>query len=67
MLKIFDITKSIRIKIDTLNLVIKIYLNQKHKNKQYLVIYYSRKLLLIKQNYNIHNKKLLTIVTTLKN
>ena len=49
-------------KIDTLNLVIKACLNQKHK-KKYFVIYYLKKLSLIEQNYDIYDKKLLTIVT----
>ena len=40
---------------------------QKHKEKiWYLVVYYSRKLIPLKLNYNIYNKELLAIVTALK-
>ena len=40
---------------------------QKYKDKiQHPVVYYSRKLIPLELNYNIYNKKLLTIVTVLK-
>ena len=40
---------------------------QKYKDKiWYLVVYYSKKLILLKLNYNIYNKKLLVIITVLK-
>ena len=40
---------------------------QKYKDKiQHLVIYYSRKLIPLELNYDIYNKKLLAIVTVLK-
>ena len=40
---------------------------QKHKDKiQHLVVYYSRKLILLELNYNIYNKELLVIVIVLK-
>ena len=40
---------------------------QKYKDKiQYLVAYYSCKLTLLKLNYDIYNKELLTIITVLK-
>ena len=40
---------------------------QKYKNRvQYLIIYYSRKLILLKLNYDIYNKELLAIITVLK-
>ena len=43
------------------------YIVQKYKNGiWYLVIYYSRKLILVELNYNIYNKKLLAIVIVLK-
>ena len=38
----------------------------KHEKKQYFITYYLRKLSLIEQNYDMHDKKLLTIVTILK-
>ena len=42
------------------------WFDQKYKNKQYLIINFSIKLLLVKSNYNINNKKLLIIVALFK-
>ena len=39
--------------------------NQEEKTKMRLITYYSRKILVIKQNYNIYNKELLVIVLEL--
>ena len=53
--------------MDLLDFILGAYIVQKHKNKiQYLVAYYSRKLIPLKLNYNIYNKELLAIVTVLK-
>ena len=47
--------------------MLKVYIVQKHKDEiWYLVAYYSRKLSPVELNYNIYNKKLLTIVAVLK-
>ena len=54
------------VKTDVLDFVLGIYLVQKYPNKWYLVAYYSRKMTLLELNYNIYNKKLLGIVTVLK-
>ena len=67
LLKMFHIKKLIRIKIDTLNLIIKTCLNQKNKKFWLFIIYYLKKLSLIEQNYDVYNKKLLIIITLLKN
>jgi len=57
----------IRIEIDILDLVLRVYLLQKHVDRVWhLVIYYSRKLILLELNYNIYNKELLSIVVALK-
>jgi len=57
----------IRVKIDILDFILKACLLQKHADRVwYLVIYYSRKLILLELNYDIYNKKLLGIVTALK-
>ena len=56
-----------RVKIDLLDFILEVYMVQKHKDKiWYLVIYYSRKLTLLKLNYDIYNKELLAIVIVLK-
>ena len=67
ILKMFDTTKSIRMKIDASNLIIKTCLNQKYEEKQHFITYYSKKLSSIEQNYDVHDKKLLIIVAALKN
>jgi len=57
----------IRVKTDTLDFVLGVYLLQKHTDKVWhLVTYYSRKLTLLELNYNIYNKELLGIVAALK-
>ena len=53
-LKIFNIQKSIKMEIDALNLVIETCLSQEYKGKWYFIVYYSRKLSSIEQNYDIH-------------
>ena len=53
--------------MDVLDFAVGIYLLQKYKNGvQYLVIYYSQKIILLELNYNIYNKKLLAIIIALK-
>ena len=66
ILQMFDSKKSIRIEINALNLTIDACLNQKNEGKQHLVTYFSRKLSSIEQNYDIHDKKLLTIIIFLE-
>ena len=66
ILKFYTLSLLIVVKIDILNFILSIYLIQKYLNRQYLVIYYSRKLTLLELNYNIYNKELLGIVTALK-
>ena len=57
----------IRVKINLLDFVLKIYIIQKYKDGiQYLVVYYSKKIILVKLNYNIYNKELLVIIIVLK-
>ena len=54
------------VKTDILDFVLSIYLVQKYLDRQYLVIYYSRKMTPPELNYNIYNKELLGIVAVLK-
>ena len=54
------------IEIDILDFILGACLLQKHQDVQYLVVYYSRKIILLELNYNIYNKELLGIVTVLK-
>ena len=48
------------------NSIIRAYLTQKQNNKKHLIIYYSQKYSKIKQNYDIHDKRLFTIINILK-
>ena len=67
ILKIYLLILLIKIKINILNFILGVYLLQKYVNKvQHLVIYYSRKLILLKLNYNIYNKELLIIIIVFK-
>ena len=62
----FNSKKTIRIETNASNLAIDACLNQENEDKQHLVAYFSRKLSLAKQNYDIHDKELLAIVTFLE-
>ena len=56
-----------RVEIDILDFILGVYLLQKHADRvQYLVVYYSRKLIPLELNYDIYNKELLGIVVALK-
>ena len=62
----FDFKKLERMKIDASDLVIGACFSQLYENMWHLVTYYFRKLSLAKQNYDIHDKKLLAIVAVLE-
>ena len=67
ILKIYKLELPIKVEIDLLDFILKVQLLQRYKDKiQYLVVYYSRKLILVKLNYNIYNKELLVVVAVLK-
>ena len=53
-------------KIDASDLAIGACILQMHNEKWHSVTYFSRKLTSVEQNYDIHDKKLLTIITALK-
>ena len=56
-----------RVKIDLLDFALGACMVQKYKDKiQYLVVYYSKKLIPLELNYNIYNKELLAIIIVLK-
>ena len=53
--------------MDLLDFVIKAQLSQLYRDRiWHLVVYYSRKLISLKLNYNIYNKELLAIVVAFK-
>jgi len=66
ILKMYDSRLSSRIEIDALDLVIDACFNQEHEGIWHSITYLSRKLSLVEQNYDIHDKKLLAIVVALK-
>ena len=66
ILKIYMPSLLTVVKIDILDFILGIYLVQKYPNRQYLIIYYSRKITPLELNYNIYNKELLNIIAALK-
>ena len=66
ILQMFNSKKTIRIETNASNLIIDACLNQESEDKQHFMTYFSRKLSLVKQNYDIHDKELLAIIISLK-
>jgi hypothetical protein len=66
VLKMFDLKRSERMEIDASDLVIDACFSQLYEDMWHSVTYYSRKLSSAKQNYDIHDKKLLAIIAALK-
>ena len=66
MLRMFDTKIPIELETDASDLAIGACLTQRHENRRHPVAYYSRKITQAEQNYNIHNKELLTIVIALQ-
>ena len=67
ILKIYKLELLIKVETDLLDFILGAQLLQKYKDGiQYLVVYYSRKLIPVELNYNIYNKELLVIVVVLK-
>jgi hypothetical protein len=64
-LKIFDPEIPIQIETDASDLVIGACLTQEHKGTRMPIAYYSRKMGLAEQNYDIHDKELLAVVVAL--
>ena len=66
-MKIYKQELLIKVKTNSLDFTLGVYIVQKHKNKiWHLVAYYSQKLILVELNYNIYNKELLAIIAVLK-
>jgi len=67
VLKIYNPEKPAILEIDASNYTIRACLSQSDKEgRLHSVIYYSRKITLLKLNYDIYNKELLAIVAALK-
>ena len=67
VLQFFNPAKPIKIKTNISNLTIRAYLLQpKDDGKWRPIAYYSKKILSVKQNYNIINKELLAIMAALE-
>ena len=66
ILKIYTLSLLTVVETDALDFILGIYLVQKHLDRQYLVAYYSRKIIPLELNYDIYNKELLGIVVVLK-
>ena len=67
ILTIFDPVKKIVVKIDINKIVLNSILSQPDEKKRlYPIIFYSRKFIAPELNYDIYDKKLLTIVNSFK-
>ena len=66
ILKIYTPSLPIVVETDISDFALGVYLVQKHLNRWHPVAYYSCKMIPLKLNYNIYNKKLLGIVAALK-
>jgi hypothetical protein len=67
ILKIYQLKLLIKVEIDVLDFILKVYIVQRYNNRVwYPVMYYSKKITPLKLNYNIYNKELLAIITALK-
>ena len=63
----FKSRKSITLKTNALNQTIKVCISQSNDKKRlHLIVFHSKKLTNVKLNYEIHDKKLLTIVNSFK-
>ena len=52
--------------MDLLDFILGVYIIQKYKDGiQYLITYYSKKLILVELNYDIYDKELLVIIIVL--
>ena len=63
VLKLFDPQKPVRLETDASDLAIGACLSQEYDGKWHPVAFYSRKMSLAEQNYDIHDKELLAIVS----
>ena len=61
----FDGERPIQVETDASDRAIGACLTQEYDKKRYPIAYYSRKLTLAKQNYNIYDKELLAVVAAL--
>ena len=63
----YDFFKKIRMKTDVFNFAIANIFNQQNENKNWQsMTFWSRKMILAKQNYEIYDQKFLTIITAFK-
>ena len=62
----FRVGEPARIETNVSDLTIRVCFCQQHDGKWKPVVYYSRKMTAAKQNYDIHDKKLLTIISALQ-
>ena len=66
MLATHNLELPIILKINAFNFAVGACLSQKHNGKLQPVVYYLRKIMPAKLNYNIHNKELLAIIVASK-
>jgi hypothetical protein len=54
------------VETDVLDNVVSAVYSQKHRDKLYLIVYFSRKIISAELNYNITDKELLAIIEVLR-
>jgi hypothetical protein len=64
-LKMFDPELPVQVETDALDLAIGACLTQEHNGNRMPIAYYSRKMSLVEQNYDIYDKELLAVVNAL--
>ena len=62
----FRVNELARIKTNALDLAVRAYLCQKREEKWHPIAYFSRKISVVEQNYDIYNKELLAVVSALE-
>jgi len=62
----FNLGKLVYIETDASDQAIRACLTQDYEGKRHPIAYYSRKMTLVEQNYDIYNKELLAIVVALQ-
>jgi hypothetical protein len=65
MVQYFDLNLQAMMETAVSNYVIRVVLSQHFEEKLYPVVFYSRKMIPVEQNYDIHNKKMLAIIQSM--
>ena len=62
----FDLTRRVILETDASDFAIRVCLIQERDGNRYPIVYFSRKMTPVEQNYEIYDKELLAIVVALR-